>query len=71
MTVPKGTRGEIKSRSGMSRDYGVEVGAGLVDEDYQGPVSTHYILYLLLIMIYFIGFGTVVQPRHPAFRDKC
>ena len=37
--LPKGTYGRIAPRSGLAAKYGVEVGAGVVDQDYRGEVK--------------------------------
>lgn len=36
--LPEGTVGRIASRSGLSINYNIEVGAGWVDNDYRGPI---------------------------------
>jgi dUTP diphosphatase len=36
---PKGYFGKICSRSGLSLNHNIEVGAGIVDADYSGPVN--------------------------------
>jgi len=41
MKLPPGTYGRIASRSGPSFAEGIEVGAGVVDEDYRGEVLVH------------------------------
>jgi dUTP pyrophosphatase len=37
--VPDGAYGQLASRSGLSRDYGIEVGAGVIDLSYRGLIS--------------------------------
>ena len=37
--LPKGTYGRIAPRSGLAAKYGVEVGAGVVDQDWRGEVK--------------------------------
>jgi deoxyuridine 5'-triphosphate nucleotidohydrolase len=34
-----GTYGRIAPRSGLASKFGIDVGAGVIDEDYRGPVS--------------------------------
>lgn len=41
--LPKNTYGRIASRSGLSLKHGIEVGAGVVDEDYRNEIKV--ILY--------------------------
>ena len=36
--LPKNTYGRIASRSGLSFKYGIEVGAGVIDEDYKNDL---------------------------------
>lgn len=36
--LPEGTVGRIASRSGLSVNHNIEVGAGWVDNDYRGPI---------------------------------
>jgi dUTP pyrophosphatase len=43
VTLPSNSYGRIASRSGLSLKYGIEVGAGVIDEDYQNEVMV--ILY--------------------------
>lgn len=38
MIIPKGYYGRIAARSSWSMNYGVEVGAGVVDNDYRGEI---------------------------------
>lgn len=38
VTLPPNTYGRIASRSGLSFKHGIEVGAGVVDEDYQNDL---------------------------------
>jgi dUTP pyrophosphatase len=37
--LPEGTYGRIAPRSGLSCRYFIDVGAGVIDEDYQGSVK--------------------------------
>ena len=37
--LPKGTYGRIAPRSGLARDRFIDVGAGVIDRDYQGPIK--------------------------------
>ena len=39
MTVPPGTYGRITPRSGLALKHHIDIGAGVVDEDYTGPVG--------------------------------
>ena len=39
VSVPPGTYGRIAPRSGLALRCGVDVGAGVVDSDYRGPVG--------------------------------
>ena len=38
ITLPLGTWGEIKPRSGLADDYGIDVMAGVIDEDHTGEI---------------------------------
>jgi dUTP pyrophosphatase len=38
ISVPLGTYGRIASRSGLSINHNIEVGAGVIDADYRGNV---------------------------------
>ena len=38
-TVPSGTYGRIAPRSGLAAVYQIDVGAGVIDEDYTGNVK--------------------------------
>ena len=38
ITLPLGTWGEIKPRSGLAVNYGIDVMAGVIDEDYIGEI---------------------------------
>lgn len=37
--LPKSTYGRIASRSGLACEYGIEVGAGVIDSDYRGEIK--------------------------------
>jgi dUTP pyrophosphatase len=37
--LPVGTYGQIAPRSGLAVKYGIQVGAGVIDEDYRGNVG--------------------------------
>jgi dUTP pyrophosphatase len=37
--IPRGYYGRIAPRSGLALRHGIDVGAGVVDEDYRGEVS--------------------------------
>ncbi len=39
VTVPYGTYGRIAPRSGLAKNHGIDVGAGVVDHDYIGPLG--------------------------------
>lgn len=39
LCVPLGSYGRIASRSGLAVDHGIEVGAGVIDGDYRGPLG--------------------------------
>ena len=39
MRVPRGTYGRLAPRSGLAWKAGIDVGAGIIDEDYTGLVS--------------------------------
>jgi dUTP pyrophosphatase len=39
VTVPYGTYGRIAPRSGLAKNSGIDVGAGVVDHDYTGPLG--------------------------------
>ena len=39
ITVPAGTYGQIAPRSGMSVKHSIDVGVGVIDEDYTGEVK--------------------------------
>ena len=45
IATPKGTFGMIASKSSLSAKHSIEVGAGVIDEDYRGDV--HVLLYNL------------------------
>jgi dUTP pyrophosphatase len=37
--IPPGHYGRVASRSGLAAKHGIQVGAGVIDEDYRGPVN--------------------------------
>ena len=37
--LPKGTYGRIAPRSGLAKDRFIDVGAGVIDRDYRGPIK--------------------------------
>jgi deoxyuridine 5'-triphosphate nucleotidohydrolase len=39
IAVPKGCYGRVAPRSSLASKYNIHVGAGVVDEDYRGPVK--------------------------------
>lgn len=39
MAIPQGYVGEIRPRSGLARDFGIDVLGGIVDSDYRGEVA--------------------------------
>jgi len=39
IALPAGTYGRIAPRSGLAWKHSIDVGAGVVDEDYRGPVN--------------------------------
>lgn len=39
ISCPVGTYGRIAPRSGLALKHGIDVGAGVVDADYRGPVG--------------------------------
>ena len=39
IALPPGTYGRIASRSGLAVKHNIEVGAGVIDQDYQGEIK--------------------------------
>lgn len=39
MAIPAGHYGRIAPRSGLAAKHSIDVGAGVIDEDYRGPLS--------------------------------
>ena len=39
VAVPRGTYGRVAPRSGLAAKNFIDVGAGVVDEDYRGPLG--------------------------------
>ena len=39
IAVPRGTYGRVAPRSGLAVKHHIDVGAGVVDEDYRGPLG--------------------------------
>lgn len=39
VVLPEGTYGRIAPRSGLAMRYGIDVGAGVVDQDYRGYIG--------------------------------
>ena len=39
IAVPEGTYGRVAPRSGLASKHGIDVGAGVIDADYRGPVK--------------------------------
>uniref|UniRef100_A0A7N0V5Z2 Deoxyuridine 5'-triphosphate nucleotidohydrolase n=1 Tax=Kalanchoe fedtschenkoi TaxID=63787 RepID=A0A7N0V5Z2_KALFE len=39
ITIPEGTYARIAPRSGLAWKHGIDVGAGVIDADYRGPVG--------------------------------
>lgn len=38
VAVPPGTYGRVAPRSGLAAKHGINTGAGVIDQDYRGPV---------------------------------
>lgn len=39
IAVPVGTYGRVAPRSGLASKHSIDVGAGVIDADYRGPVK--------------------------------
>ena len=39
IAVPPSTYGRVAPRSGLAVKHGINIGAGVIDEDYRGPVG--------------------------------
>ena len=39
MALPTGTWGELKPRSGLAVNYGIDIMAGVIDSDYRGEIK--------------------------------
>lgn len=39
VAVPAGTYGRVAPRSGLASKHGIDVGAGVIDADYRGPLK--------------------------------
>ena len=39
VAVPPGTYGRVAPRSGLAAKHFIDIGAGVIDEDYRGPIS--------------------------------
>ena len=39
IAVPAGTYGRVAPRSGLASKHSIDVGAGVIDADYRGPVK--------------------------------
>lgn len=39
IALPPGTYGRVAPRSGLAWKHSIDVGAGVIDEDYRGPVN--------------------------------
>ncbi|ACD03511.1 dUTPase [Musca domestica salivary gland hypertrophy virus] len=39
LRLPTGTYGRIAARSGLAFRHAIDVGAGIIDEDYRGPIG--------------------------------
>jgi deoxyuridine 5'-triphosphate nucleotidohydrolase len=57
LELPPGYRGRFHSRSGLSLKYGIEVGAGLIDQGFRHPVR---------VLLY--NFGEAPFVVHPGDR---
>lgn len=69
--IPQGFYGRVASRSGLASRHGIEVGAGVIDSDYRGPLKV--ILYNHGDEDYSIKKGdkmaqlVITQILHPVF----
>lgn len=55
IAVPAGTYGRVAPRSGLASKHGIDVGAGVIDADYRGPVKV--LLFNLSGVDFEVGVG--------------
>jgi dUTP pyrophosphatase len=71
LNLPAGFRARIHSRSGLSLKFGIEAGAGLIDESYRHPVGV--LLYNHSDEDFHVGVGDriaqlcIERYTHPTF----
>lgn len=71
LELPPGFRARIHSRSGLSLKYGIEAGAGLIDQGYRHPVGV--LLYNHSDVDFAVGVGDriaqlcIERYTHPEF----
>ena len=69
ITLPQGTCGLVKPRSGLSFSHDLETGAGVIDETYSGEIKVH--LYNFSDQVYQVHKGDkiaqllIVPIAHP------
>jgi dUTP pyrophosphatase len=39
MSIPRGVYGRIAGRSGLAKNHGIDVGGGVIDNDYRGSIG--------------------------------